>query len=356
MPDHLHRHPDRRRRRDPGADRRRDGRRQRRARLPHQLLAVQLPDPADVRRDPHDLRSSAWPSTTSSSPSSAASRAGAPDHHPSRRPPMTRPTPSPQRLPDGRRPPRGRRGAYPRTDPHASADVAHYQELARIAERGKLDSVFFADGLAAVRQRRHNALGELRAARPLLAAIAAVTERIGLIATAPRPTTSPFNLARQFASLDHISGGRAGWNIVTSAGADEAAQLRPRRRPRHTRRATQRAEEFLEVGAGAVGQLGGRRGRRRQGARRLRRPGEGARARPRGRALPGPRPAERRRAAPQGRPLLVQAGSSEDRQGRSPPGYAEAVFTAQRTPRGRPGVLPRPQGARPRAPAATPTT
>ena len=69
----------------------------------------------------------------------------------------------------------------------------------------------------------------------LLTALAAATSRIGLIATASTTYNEPYNLARRFASLDHVSGGRAGWNIVTTAGADAAAQLRPRRPARAPR-------------------------------------------------------------------------------------------------------------------------
>ena len=75
----------------------------------------------------------------------------------------------------------------------------------------------------------------------LLAAIAAATERIGLIATASTTYNEPYNLARLFASLDHISGGRAGWNIVTTGGAEAAAQLRPRPSIRRTRERYERA-------------------------------------------------------------------------------------------------------------------
>src|SRR5690606_20137126 len=79
----------------------------------------------------------------------------------------------------------------------------------------------------------------------LLAALAAVTERIGLIATVSTTYNEPFHVARKFASLDHISGGRAGWNIVTSAREAEARNFgveRPAHRDRY-----RRADEFLEV-------------------------------------------------------------------------------------------------------------
>ena len=146
----------------------------------------------------------------------------------------------------------------------------------------------------------------------LLTAMAVATEHIGLIATASTTYNEPYNLARRFASLDHISGGRAGWNIVTTAGARGGPQLRPRRAARRTPSATRRADEFVEVVAEAVGQLGGRRRARRQGVGRVgrRRPGAPDRATsaPHFRVA-GPLNLPR---SPQGRPVLVQAGSSED--------------------------------------------
>ena len=146
----------------------------------------------------------------------------------------------------------------------------------------------------------------------LLAALAAVTERIGLVATASTSYNEPFHVARKFASLDHISGGRAGWNLVTSGDEDEAhnfgrdAHLRARRalRPRaRVRRGRRRA----------VGQLGRRRLHARQGERAfssiptsciaLNHKGEHFPVRG---PLNVPRP-------PQGRPVIVQAGASRRR-------------------------------------------
>src|SRR5260370_4773072 len=94
-------------------------------------------------------------------------------------------------------------------------DIGYYQDLAQRAEAAKFDSIFIADQLA---------LGEDVAQAPriwlepvtTLAALAMATSRIGMIATASTTYTEPFNLARQFASLDHISNGRVAWNIVTS--------------------------------------------------------------------------------------------------------------------------------------------
>ncbi|NLE81787.1 MAG: LLM class flavin-dependent oxidoreductase, partial [Rhodococcus sp.] len=106
---------------------------------------------------------------------------------------------------------------HPRTEAHRVLDVTHFQELAQIAERGKLDSVFFADGLAVGPRVEHNTQAIFEPIT-LLSAMSVVTDHVGLIATASTGYNEPFNLARKFASLDHISGGRAGWNIVTSGG------------------------------------------------------------------------------------------------------------------------------------------
>ncbi|MEV4392611.1 LLM class flavin-dependent oxidoreductase [Nonomuraea sp. NPDC049607] len=215
---------------------------------------------------------------------------------------------------------------HPRTEPSRLTDVRHYQELARIAERGKLDSLFLADGVALQGNVRHNALGGLEPLT-LLAALASVTDHIGLIATVSTTYNEPFHVARKFASLDHISGGRAGWNIVTSASEAEALNFGVER-PAHSARYA-RADEFLEV----VGKLwdsweddavlGDRAGGLYADTGKIH-PIEHI-----GRhfAVRGPLNTSR---SPQGRPLLVQAGSSED--GREfAARHAEAVFTAQQT-------------------------
>ena len=134
---------------------------------------------------------------------------------------------------------------HPRTDVRNLTDVKHFQRLARLAERGKLDSVFFADGLAVGPRVKHNTQAVFEPIT-LLTAMATVTERVGLIATATTGYIEPYTLARNFASLDHISGGRAGWNIVTSAGEDEAANFGVQGIPDHAGR-YRRAAEFVDV-------------------------------------------------------------------------------------------------------------
>ncbi|GAB2482912.1 LLM class flavin-dependent oxidoreductase [Streptosporangium sandarakinum] len=215
---------------------------------------------------------------------------------------------------------------HPRTEPARLTDVRHYQQLARIAERGRLDSVFLADSLALQGDVRYNALGGLEPLT-LLAALAAVTDHVGLIATVSTTYNEPFHVARKFASLDHISGGRAGWNIVTSAGEAEARNFGIER-PAHADRYA-RAAEFLDVVTGlwdgweddAV--VGDRLGGLYADAGRIHPlDHDGPHFRVRG-PLNTSRP-------PQGHPLLVQAGSSEDGKDFAAR-YAEAVFTAQQT-------------------------
>ncbi|GAA3139296.1 LLM class flavin-dependent oxidoreductase [Nonomuraea roseoviolacea] len=215
---------------------------------------------------------------------------------------------------------------HPRTEPARIADVRHYQNLAQIAERGKLDSVFLADGVALWGNVRHNALGGLEPLT-LLSAIATVTDHIGLIATVSTTYNEPYHVARKFASLDHISGGRAGWNIVTSASEAEAHNFGVER-PAHADRYA-RATEFLDVvtklwdsweddailGDRAHG-LYADTGK----IHPIEHEGEHFRVR-------GPLNASR---PPQGHPLLVQAGSSEDGK-EFAARFAEAVFTAQQT-------------------------
>lgn len=97
----------------------------------------------------------------------------------------------------------------PESDPVATTSVAHFQHLAQIAERGTFDSLFLADGpvmFGNVAQRPSGVIEPLT----LLTALALVTEHVGLIATASTSYNSPYNLARRFSALDHVSGGRAG--------------------------------------------------------------------------------------------------------------------------------------------------
>jgi FMN-dependent oxidoreductase (nitrilotriacetate monooxygenase family) len=215
----------------------------------------------------------------------------------------------------------------PGSNPFANTDLAHWRQLAQTAERAAFDSVFLADSPALWNSPKHRPAGSLEPT-VLLTALATATTHIGLIATASTSYNAPFNLARRFASLDHISGGRAGWNIVTTAERSSAQNFGLDDRPSHHER-YERAAEFVEVSQrlwdswedGA--ELGDKAAGLYADPDRIHRVDyEGRYFRVRG-PLNVPR-------SPQGRPLLVQAGSSED--GREfAARYAEAIFTAQQT-------------------------
>ena len=217
---------------------------------------------------------------------------------------------------------------HPDSDVERILDIGHYQDLARRAEAAAFDGVFLADGPALADNVRHASRIRLE---PFtwLSAIAAATERIGLIATASTTYFEPYNLARLFASLDHLSGGRAGWNIVTTGAPQAARNFGLDAHPAHAERYA-RAAEFVEVVTGLWDSWedGALVADRRTGVfadtdRVHTIDHEGPRLTVRG-PLNTPR-------TPQGRPVYVQAGSSED--GRAfAARYAEAVFTAHQTP------------------------
>jgi len=103
----------------------------------------------------------------------------------------------------------------PGSQADAFVDIAHFIRVAHVAERGKLDAIFFADTPAINDRLDYRPLNALEPTI-VLASVAAATRHIGLIATASTSYNEPYNLARRFASLDLVSGGRAGWNVVTT--------------------------------------------------------------------------------------------------------------------------------------------
>src|SRR5436305_3650021 len=115
---------------------------------------------------------------------------------------------------------------YPGAFPDANFNFAHLKRFAQTLERGKFDAFFMADHLAVMNMPmaalKRSATVTSFDPLTLLPALAAVTDHIGLIATASTTYNEPYHVARKFASLDHISGGRAGWNLVTSANPQEA--------------------------------------------------------------------------------------------------------------------------------------
>jgi FMN-dependent oxidoreductase (nitrilotriacetate monooxygenase family) len=215
----------------------------------------------------------------------------------------------------------------PESNAFANTDVKHYQRLAQIAERGKLDSIFFADSPVLFSDVGRRPAGSLEPT-VLLTAIAGATERIGLIATASTTYNDPYNLARRFASVDHVSGGRAGWNVVTTAGPDAARNFGLEDQPAHSNRYA-RAAEFLEVAyrlwdsweddAALADKATGVWGDSDK-VHTIDHIGKYF-------AVRGPLNLPR---SPQGHPLIVQAGSSEDGKDLAAR-HAEAVFTAQQT-------------------------
>jgi FMN-dependent oxidoreductase (nitrilotriacetate monooxygenase family) len=118
------------------------------------------------------------------------------------------------------------------------------QEIARIAERGKFDLLFLGDGLSAD-PAAHPSFTVRLEPITMLAALAASTSHIGLGATASTTYNEPFSVARAFASLDHLSNGRAAWNAVTSSGPEAAGNF-GRTHPAHDQRYVI-AEEFVDV-------------------------------------------------------------------------------------------------------------
>jgi FMN-dependent oxidoreductase (nitrilotriacetate monooxygenase family) len=206
-----------------------------------------------------------------------------------------------------------------------SRDLAAFAGIARSAERGRLHSLFVADSVGGGQE-----VGGWNAGvEPitLLSALAGITEHIGLIGTASTTFSEPYNLARTFASLDHISRGRAGWNIVTTSNT--AAPENFGGSPLDHAERYVRATEFVEVvtalwdsmedDAEVFDQAAGRRYDLSK-VHRIDHVGPAFRVR-------GPLNAVR---SPQGWPVLVQAGSSDDGMDFAAR-FAEAIFTAQLT-------------------------
>lgn len=104
---------------------------------------------------------------------------------------------------------------HPDAHPGGSTDFAYYRRQAQLAEAAKFDFLFVADSVHITPKSSPHYLNRFEPLT-ILSALAAVTDHIGLVGTLTVSYTEPFNVARQFASLDHISGGRAGWNVVTS--------------------------------------------------------------------------------------------------------------------------------------------
>ncbi|WP_128657689.1 LLM class flavin-dependent oxidoreductase [Paenibacillus sp. 598K] len=214
---------------------------------------------------------------------------------------------------------------HPRYWANASIDIDYFTSSARKAEEGKLDFVFVGDTLFV---DEHSAPQLINRLEPLtlLSAVAAATSRIGLVGTLSTTYHEPYHTARLFGSLDHISRGRAGWNVVTTALPGSAANFSRDSHPEHDQR-YKVADEFLEIVKGLWDSW-------EEGAF-LRDKSSGVYFQPeklhtlnyKGNyfSVRGPLSMER---PPQGWPVIVQAGASEAGQAFAAR-HAEIVFTHQ---------------------------
>lgn len=134
---------------------------------------------------------------------------------------------------------------HPDKDVNASTSFSHYKRQAQLAEKGKFDFLFIADSLSITEKSSPHYLNRFEPIT-ILSGLAAVTSHIGLVGTLTVSYSEPFNVARQFASLDHLSGGRAGWNVVTSWLGDTAANFSKAEHPAHNVR-YRIAAEYLDV-------------------------------------------------------------------------------------------------------------
>src|SRR5215469_4940525 len=142
---------------------------------------------------------------------------------------------------------------YPGAYPDANFNFAHLRHCAQRLEAAKFDAFFMADHMAVLNmpmdalKRSHTATSF----EPftLLSALSQGTERLGLVATGSTTFDAPYHIARRFASLDHISGGRAGWNIVTTSNPDAALNFGMDEHMEHGER-YERAKEFYDVVTG----------------------------------------------------------------------------------------------------------
>ncbi len=223
---------------------------------------------------------------------------------------------------------------HPESPAGAGVNFKHYAQLAQAAEAAKFDLVFLADGVGTrgedvdfLSRTAHSYQAQFEPIT-LLSALSSVTERIGLVATASTSFNEPYHVARKFASLDHLSGGRAGWNLVTSSSAHEARNFNREEHFEHADRYG-RASEFADVVAALWNSWEDDAFTVDKAAGRFYDPAKRHVPHHKGEhfSVRGPLNVPR---SPQGHPVVVQAGSSEagkELAART----AEAVFTAQQT-------------------------
>lgn len=217
---------------------------------------------------------------------------------------------------------------HPEVPADAGLNIAHYRHLARVAEQACFDLLFVADSVAAAEGEQASRMARSDHFEPLtlLAALSGSTERIGLVATVTTSYHEPYHVARKFASLDHLSAGRAGWNLVTSDAAAEAGNFGRAHHLGHAERYA-RASAFYDAVTALWDSWAD--------DAFLRDKSSGQYYRPEGRHAPahasehfdirGPLNVAR---PPQGWPVVVQAGASEAGLALAARS-AEVVFTAQ---------------------------
>lgn len=218
---------------------------------------------------------------------------------------------------------------HPDAQADAGINFEHYKAITQTAERAKFDMVFLADNLS-VREGRMEALSRsavyIANIEPMvfICALAAVTSRIGLVSTASTSYHEPYHLARKFASLDHLSGGRAGWNIVTSSQDAEAHNFSRDAHFGHAERYA-RADEFTRIVLALWDSWDDDAFRRDKASGVFFDPDKLHALNHKGRffSVKGPLNVPR---SPQGYPVLIQAGVSDDARAFASE-FAEIVFT-----------------------------
>ncbi|WP_414447855.1 LLM class flavin-dependent oxidoreductase [Burkholderia sp. 22PA0099] len=209
----------------------------------------------------------------------------------------------------------------------ASINLGFVRELARQAEAARFDLLFVADGLHINAKSIPHFLNRFEPIT-LLSALALATERIGLVGTLSTSYSDPFTVARQFASLDHLSDGRAGWNVVTSPLEGSAANFSRKQHPEHALR-YRIASEFLDVTKGLWDSWEDDAFVRDKASGRFFDPAKLHALNHAGEffQVAGPLNIGRSR---QGRPVLFQAGASDDGKGVAAR-HADAIYTRQET-------------------------
>lgn len=216
---------------------------------------------------------------------------------------------------------------HPEVPSDASVSLDFYKRQALTAEKGKFDLVFIADGLYINEKSIPHFLNRFEPIT-ILSALATVTSKIGLVGTLSSSYSEPFNVARQFGSLDQISGGRAGWNVVTSPLEGSAGNFGRSHHPTHDER-YEIAEEYLEVVRGLWDSWEDDAFVRDKAAGVFFDPSKLHRLDHQGKhfSVTGPLNIARSR---QGHPVIFQAGSSESGKNLAAKG-ADAVFTGHET-------------------------